>query len=164
MKRYRQPLSEEFFYSSPERLTGNSYRWVADTSIPSVSQLQIKKAVRCDAKKGGVSFSNRYFVRDLVLTLLAAVFTGFAGSILLILLVFGWGHAVADSRYPFPVDLQQRLLDSQQLGRVPMLKGDVPIDNTGVLAKVRVAHLLVNPSQSWVERVYQFPLPGRPPG
>ncbi|MCU7931986.1 MAG: hypothetical protein KZQ90_14380 [Candidatus Thiodiazotropha sp. (ex Codakia rugifera)] len=28
MKFYRQPLSEEFFYSSPEKLPRNSYRWI----------------------------------------------------------------------------------------------------------------------------------------
>ncbi|MCU7919353.1 MAG: hypothetical protein KZQ88_05000 [Candidatus Thiodiazotropha sp. (ex Dulcina madagascariensis)] len=28
MKRYRQPLSEEFFYSSPEKLPCRSFRWI----------------------------------------------------------------------------------------------------------------------------------------
>jgi hypothetical protein len=28
MKRYPQPLSEDFVYSSPERMPGGSFRWV----------------------------------------------------------------------------------------------------------------------------------------
>jgi hypothetical protein len=51
MKFYRQPLSEEFFYSSPERPAGNSYRWVAIASVPSVSQPQARREVSGAGKK-----------------------------------------------------------------------------------------------------------------
>jgi Ca-activated chloride channel family protein len=106
-----------------------------------------------------VCFSNRLFIRDLALTLLAAVFTGFAGSILLILLIFGWGHATADELHQAPVELQLRSLDGQLQQQAPVLKSDIQIDITGMLARVRVEHLFSNPSQSWMEGVYQFPLP-----
>lgn len=106
-----------------------------------------------------VSFGDRRFVHDLVMTLLAAVFTGISGSILLILLVFGWNSAVAEDLQEPLAELQLRTLDGQRLGQAPMLQSDVQIDITGILAKVRVAHLFINPSQSWMEGVYQFPLP-----
>jgi hypothetical protein len=96
-------------------------------------------------KKGGVSLSNSYFVRDLVLTLLAAVFTGITSSILLILLVFGWNSAAADGLYQPRPELQLRVLDGRQLGQALMLKSDIQIDITGILAKVRVEHHFVNP-------------------
>jgi hypothetical protein len=67
----------------------------------------------------GVCFSNRLFMRDLILTLLAAVFTGLSGSMLLILLVFGWGTATADGLNRVPVELQLRSLDSQLQQLVP---------------------------------------------
>ncbi|MEW8028094.1 MAG: hypothetical protein AB2792_02250 [Candidatus Thiodiazotropha sp.] len=51
MKFYRQPLSEEFCYSSPEKLTGNSFRWVRIGSVMPSRQAQIKGEVRCAAKK-----------------------------------------------------------------------------------------------------------------
>lgn len=51
MKFYRQPLREEFFYSSPEKPIGNSFRWVAVGSEVDSRQTQIRGEVRCAAKK-----------------------------------------------------------------------------------------------------------------
>jgi Ca-activated chloride channel family protein len=106
-----------------------------------------------------VWFSNSLLIRDLVLTLLAAVMTGLSGSILLILLVLAWGSAEADGVEQGGVELKLRSLDGQLLQAAPLLKSDVQIQITGILAKVRVEHLFINPSQSWMEGTYQFPLP-----
>jgi hypothetical protein len=51
MKFYRQPLSEDFFYSSPERPTGNSFRWVPVGSAIATRQSRIRGEVRYVAKK-----------------------------------------------------------------------------------------------------------------
>ncbi|MFI0460361.1 MAG: VIT domain-containing protein, partial [Candidatus Thiodiazotropha endolucinida] len=119
-----------------------------------------KSVVNTPAGEGGADcFSNRLFIRDLVLTLLAAVFTGLSGGLLLILLVFGWSEAAADGLHKAAAELQLRSLDGQLLQQAPMLKSDVHIDVNGMLARVRVEHLFKNPSQSWMEGVYQFPLP-----
>jgi Ca-activated chloride channel family protein len=82
-----------------------------------------------------------------------------SGSILLILIVFGWNSALAESPRSERAELQLRSLDGQILRQAPMLKSDVQVDITGILAKVRVEHLFINPSQSWMQGVYQFPLP-----
>ncbi|MEW7984713.1 MAG: marine proteobacterial sortase target protein [Candidatus Thiodiazotropha sp.] len=119
-----------------------------------------KSAVNAPAGEGGAGcFSNRLLIRDLVLALLAAVFTGLSGGLLLILLVFGWSEAGADVLHKAAAELQLRSLDGQLLQQAPMLKTDVQIDINGMLARVRVEHLFKNPSQSWMEGVYQFPLP-----
>jgi hypothetical protein len=62
-------------------------------------------------------------MRDLVLTLLAAVFTGLSGSMLLILLLFGWGVATADDLNQAPVEVQLRSLDGQLEQQTPVLMG-----------------------------------------
>jgi Ca-activated chloride channel family protein len=110
-------------------------------------------------QKHTVAFNSRRFVYDLVMTLLAAVFTGISGSILLILLVFGWNQAAADNLRQPRAELQLRTLDGQYQSQAPLLQSDVQIDITGILSKVRVEHLFINPSQSWMEGVYLFPLP-----
>jgi hypothetical protein len=51
MKFYRQPLSEDFFYGSPERPTGSSFRWVRIGSIILPRQSTTRGEVRCVAKK-----------------------------------------------------------------------------------------------------------------
>jgi Ca-activated chloride channel family protein len=99
----------------------------------------------------GVRLNNSLFIRDLVLTLLAAVFTGLSGSILLILLVICWGSAAADGLGEPSADLHLRSLDGQLQQQAPLLKSDVQIDISGILARVRVEHLFHNPSQSWME-------------
>jgi hypothetical protein len=77
------------------------------------------------SERRAVSFSNRGFVRDLVLTLLASVFTGVSGAVLLILLVFGWNSAQADSLPQALAAQQPRSLDGQSPQQAPMLKSDV---------------------------------------
>jgi hypothetical protein len=79
-------------------------------------------------EKGNVCFSNSYFVRDLVFTLLAAVFTGVAGSILLILLVFGWGHAVADNHPQSRVELQLQCPTMRYMGLTWHVPGEIDIE------------------------------------
>ncbi|PVV11914.1 MAG: marine proteobacterial sortase target protein [gamma proteobacterium symbiont of Ctena orbiculata] len=106
-----------------------------------------------------LSFSNKGLVRDLLLTLLAAVFTGLSGSILLILLVFGWSSVEANSLREEAANLQLRSLDGQLLQRAPLMKSDLHVDINGMLARVRVEHRFINPSSSWMEGIYQFPLP-----
>ncbi|MCU7875406.1 MAG: hypothetical protein KZQ84_01155 [Candidatus Thiodiazotropha sp. (ex Lucinoma borealis)] len=44
-----------------------------------------------------VNFKDGVFVRDMLMTLFAAILTGISGSLLFILLVFGWGSAQAES-------------------------------------------------------------------
>ncbi|MES9993533.1 MAG: hypothetical protein ABW098_16405 [Candidatus Thiodiazotropha sp.] len=51
MKFYRQPLSEEFVYSSPERLTRDSYRWVCNEPAESNQRRQISREVCRGTKK-----------------------------------------------------------------------------------------------------------------
>jgi Ca-activated chloride channel family protein len=99
------------------------------------------------------------FFRDLLLTLLAAVMTGVSSGILLILLIFGWGVAEADSVHEEGVKLQLRSLDGRLMQPAPLLTSDIEIDVRGVLARVRIEHKFINPSPSWMEGVYQFPLP-----
>jgi hypothetical protein len=73
----------------------------------------------------GSRFNSRLFFRDLVLTLLAAVFTGLSGSMLLILLVFSWGVATADGLDQPSVELRLRSLDGQQLQQAPGIRAGV---------------------------------------
>ncbi|MEW8544830.1 MAG: hypothetical protein AB2693_14985 [Candidatus Thiodiazotropha sp.] len=51
MRFRRQPLSEEFFYSSPEKPTGNSFRWVPSGSVIPPRQSRNRGEVRCAEKK-----------------------------------------------------------------------------------------------------------------
>ncbi|MES9971335.1 MAG: marine proteobacterial sortase target protein [Candidatus Thiodiazotropha sp.] len=119
-----------------------------------------KSAIKTSAREGRfVSLNNGPFICDLLLTMLAAVMTGLSGSMLLILLVFSWNSAEAAGYEQRDAELQLRSLDGQVLQSAPMLKSDVEIQITGFLAKVRVEHLFINPSQSWMEGIYQFPLP-----
>jgi hypothetical protein len=48
MKGYRLPLSEAFVYSSPEKPTSGSFRWVA-----SAKSLQVPT----DGKEGGIRYA-----------------------------------------------------------------------------------------------------------
>ncbi|MEW8506505.1 MAG: marine proteobacterial sortase target protein [Candidatus Thiodiazotropha sp.] len=107
----------------------------------------------------GLSFGNRCLLRDLVFSLLATVFAGLSGSILLILIVFGWNNVAADGLREEAAILQLQALDGQMLQQAPLLQSDLQIDINGMLARVRVEHLFRNPSQSWMEGSYQFPLP-----
>ncbi|MCU7926514.1 MAG: marine proteobacterial sortase target protein [Candidatus Thiodiazotropha sp. (ex Dulcina madagascariensis)] len=121
--------------------------------------LQNAKRDPVDRGAQGVDFKNAAFLRDMLLTLLAALLTGLSGGLLLILLVFGWGSAQADTAEQRGVLLQLRSLDGRLVRQAPLLNTDVQIAITGLLAWVRVEHSFSNPGQTWMEGRYQFPLP-----
>ncbi|MES9993534.1 MAG: marine proteobacterial sortase target protein [Candidatus Thiodiazotropha sp.] len=73
--------------------------------------------------------------------------------------MFGWGKVEANSLPEEAVTLQLRALDGQLLQQAPLLQSDLQIDINGMIARVRVEHRFLNPSQSWMEGSYQFPLP-----
>ena len=99
------------------------------------------------------------FLRDLLLTLAAALFTGLAGGLLLILLVFGWGTLQAAEAEPAGGELTLYSLDGRALQSAPLLKTEVEMDVSGMLARVQVVQRFRNPGKEWLEGVYQFPLP-----
>jgi hypothetical protein len=83
---------------------------------------------RSARETGEVCLNNRLFIRDLVLTLLAAVFTGLSGSMLLILIVFFWGNATADGLGELPAERQLRALDGQLLQQALLFKNNAQVD------------------------------------
>jgi Ca-activated chloride channel family protein len=99
------------------------------------------------------------FLRDMLLTLAAALFTGLSGGLLLILLVFGWGTLQAAEPEPEGGKLTLYSLDGRPLQSAPLLKSEVELDVTGMLARVRVVQRFRNPGRDWLEGIYQFPLP-----
>lgn len=99
------------------------------------------------------------FLRDMLLTLAAAVFTGLSGGLLLILLVFGWGSLQAAEPEPQGGRLTLYSLDGRPLQAAPLLKTEVDMAVTGMLARVRVVQRFRNPGRDWLEGIYQFPLP-----
>jgi Ca-activated chloride channel family protein len=101
----------------------------------------------------------RGFLRDMLLTLAAALFTGISGSLLLVLLVFGWGSLQAAEARPEGGSLTLYSLDGHPLQRAPLLNTEVEMSVTGMLARVTVVQRFRNPGQAWLEGIYQFPLP-----
>ena len=99
------------------------------------------------------------FLRDMLLTLAAALFTGLSGGLLLILLVFGWGSLQAAEPEPEGGRLTLYSLDGRPLQSAPLLKTEVELAVTGMLARVRVEQRFRNPGSDWLEGIYQFPLP-----
>ena len=99
------------------------------------------------------------FLRDMLLTLAAALFTGLSGGLLLILLVFGWGSLQAAEPEPEGGSLTLFSLDGRPLQPAPLLKTEVEMDVSGMLARVRVVQRFRNPGNDWLEGIYQFPLP-----
>jgi Ca-activated chloride channel family protein len=99
------------------------------------------------------------FLRDMLLTLLAALLTGISGGVLLILLVFGWGSVQGAEPEPSSGRLTLYALDGRPLQEAPLLDTEVEVDVTGMLARVTVVQRFTNPGSSWLEGVYQFPLP-----
>ncbi len=99
------------------------------------------------------------FLKEVILSLLAAVMTGLAGGVLLILLVFGWGNAQAEVSEQPGAELQLRSLDGRLIGQAPLLNTDVSAEMTGPLARVRVEQVFRNITSDWMEGRYQFPLP-----
>jgi hypothetical protein len=51
MKSLRQPLSESFFYGSPERPFSGSYRWVGLRMMANLPKQQKKKGVSGEPKR-----------------------------------------------------------------------------------------------------------------
>jgi hypothetical protein len=51
MKAYRQPLSEAFVYSSPERPMRGSYRWVARQTVLKSPMRLTSREVRDEPKR-----------------------------------------------------------------------------------------------------------------
>lgn len=51
MKGYRVPLSEAFVYSSPERPTGGSYRWVGTGKRSKSCSSQVVRGRRHEPKR-----------------------------------------------------------------------------------------------------------------
>jgi Ca-activated chloride channel family protein len=95
----------------------------------------------------------------MLLTLAAAVLTGLSGGLLLILVVFGFTSAQAAEPAPGSGQLTLYALDGRPLQQAPLLKTEVEMEVSGMLARVRVVQRFRNPGSSWLEGVYQFPLP-----
>ena len=104
-------------------------------------------------------FHSPGFIKEMLLTLCAALLTGLSGGLLLILLVFGWGNLQAEPLEKPDARLDLRSLDGRHIGRAPLLNTEVRIEVTGLLAWVRVEQVFSNPGQEWMEGRYQFPLP-----
>ncbi|MES9940508.1 MAG: marine proteobacterial sortase target protein [Candidatus Thiodiazotropha sp. 6PLUC2] len=105
------------------------------------------------------SLCNPDFVKDMLLTLLAALMTGVSGSMLLIILVFSWGSAQAEPAERLTAQLQLTSLNGQRIEMAPLLNTEVTINVAGMLAWAKVEQVFTNPTQSWMEGSYQFPLP-----
>ncbi len=99
------------------------------------------------------------FLRDMLLSLAAALFTGITGGLLLILLVFGWSSLQAAEPESEGGKLTLYSLDGRPLQSAPLLKTEVEMAVTGMLARVRVVQRFRNPGRDWLEGIYQFPLP-----
>jgi Ca-activated chloride channel family protein len=95
----------------------------------------------------------------MLLTLAAAALTGLSGGLLLILLVFGFTSVQAAEPVPGSGQLTLYALDGRPLQQAPLLKTEVEMEVSGMLARVRVVQRFRNPGSSWLEGVYQFPLP-----
>ncbi|MET0067949.1 MAG: marine proteobacterial sortase target protein [Candidatus Thiodiazotropha sp.] len=93
------------------------------------------------------------------MSLVAALMTGLAGGLMLILLVFGWGNAQAEPAEQPAAQLQLRSLDGRLIQQAPLLNTEVAAEMTGPLARVRVEQVFRNISPGWMEGRYQFPLP-----
>lgn len=111
------------------------------------------------AAGGGTPFRSPGFLREIVLTLASAVLTGLSASLLLILLVFGWTSAQAADDAPTRGMLSLRALDGRELQQAPLLSTAVTMQVDGLLARVRVEQQFSNPTEDWLEGIYQFPLP-----
>ena len=103
----------------------------------------------------------------------AALITGILASFTLVLLVMLLSMpagatamddmtAVETSRIEDPASVRQGTLlfkDTQDFSTAPILKTDVQIDVTGMIARATVKQRFRNPDTTWKEGVYVFPLP-----
>ncbi|RDH87486.1 MAG: marine proteobacterial sortase target protein [endosymbiont of Escarpia spicata] len=107
-----------------------------------------------------INLRNREFVKDMLLTLVAAIGAGLAGSVFFVLLVLSTsGSALAAADEVMRGTLNLYSLDGRRIDDAPNLSTDVEMQISGMLARVKVAQRFSNPSQDWVEGIYQFPLP-----
>ncbi|WP_177418075.1 marine proteobacterial sortase target protein [endosymbiont of Lamellibrachia barhami] len=107
-----------------------------------------------------IDLRNREFVKDMLLTLIAAIGAGLAGSVFFILLVLSTsGSALAAAEEVTRGTLNLYSLDGRRIDDAPNLSTDVEMQINGMLARVKVAQHFSNSSQDWVEGIYQFPLP-----
>jgi Ca-activated chloride channel homolog len=112
------------------------------------------------AMAGGLSpLRQPGFLREVLLALTSAMLTGLSASLLLILLVFGWSSAQAQTEGPSHGMLTLHALDGRRLQPAPLLSTAVSMHIDGMLARVRVDQQFNNPTGDWLEGIYQFPLP-----
>ena len=111
MKPYLQPMSEEFIYASPEVPGSTRYRLLLAPDVgalPAVDQLTERGRLMSESERNGhtgeevalVALSSPGLLKDLLLTLAAALWAGLTGSTLLMLLVFamsGTAQAAIDT-------------------------------------------------------------------
>ncbi len=111
MKPYLQPMSEEFIYASPEVPGATRYRLLLAPDVgalPAVDQLTERGRLMSESERNGhtgeevalVALSSPGLLKDLLLTLAAALWAGLTGSTLLMLLVFamsGTAQAAIDT-------------------------------------------------------------------
>jgi hypothetical protein len=83
-----------------------------------------------------VPFDRVEFLKEILLSLIAALLTGLAGGLLLILLVFGWGNVQAETADQSDAQLQLRSLDGRLIRQVSLLNTEVAAQMTGPLARV----------------------------
>jgi len=109
---------------------------------------------------------NTSVIKDVLLFVIAGFSTGIVTVLIVGLLVFLITPTVqADELQSLRVDEVQRgslLLKSvsgADLLDAPMVKTDVNMHVTGMLARVSVKQQFYNPGNDWVEGVYVFPLP-----
>ncbi len=99
-------------------------------------------------------------IRDLLLTLAAALWTGMAASMLFILLVFVTSTEVlASEDGPGRGNLSLYTLDGRWVDDAPLVSTDVQIEIHGMLARVVVVQQFSHSGVDWLEGIYQFPLP-----
>jgi hypothetical protein len=83
-----------------------------------------------------VPFDRVEFLKEILLSLIAALLTGLAGGLLLILLVFGWGNVQAETVDQSDAQLQLRSLDGRLIRQASLLNTEVAAQMTGPLARV----------------------------
>ena len=102
-------------------------------------------------------------IKDLLLTLAAALWTGVAASMLFILLVFVTSTEVlASEDGPGRGNLSLYTLytlDGRWVDDAPLVSTDVQNEIHGMLARVVVVQQFSHSGVDWLEGIYQFPLP-----
>ena len=114
-----------------------------------------------------ISQPNKDIIKDVLLFVIAGFSTGIATVIVVgLLILITTPAAQAGDLHPLRTDEVQRgslLLKSvtgAALQDAPMVKTDVDMHISGMLARVSVKQQFHNPGSDWVEGVYVSPLPG----